>query len=259
MVVRSPGSLPPLGAGQREPWGGFSISKPKKGKDSSKPTDKSKSNPFPVRKEANPQYEPGEIPKGSKALPEDKVGIPNDERPTEGFSGKGRNFRGKLTRQYPTESRKGRKLQSTFAGGGMVTFTFNNKDYYTNEQNALKLLKFYRRHIVTWQVVKAWYAKGAIKRTPKERYRLAGKNKVVGYSKGFGPQRINAAQINYAVRQTQASVKSALSGQVGQYKSNLAVIYKPAGFTSKDSKVGFKINLFFTQAGLNAWKKQSKL
>lgn len=175
---------------------------------------------------------------------------------------------GRVSHEFPTESTRGDKLRTPFAGGGMVTFRFSNKTYSANERAALRLLNYWKKQVKTWQVVKPWYAKGNIRNTSanggvfkdrKKRQGFAGKGKVVGYSQGFGPNQINQGSLNFAIRQTQASVKSAISGQKGHYKENLGLIYKPAGFTTRDSKMSFELNLFFDASGLQAFKRQAKL
>lgn len=150
----------------------------------------------------------------------------------------------------------------------MVTFRFSKSSYAPNERDAVKLLNFYRRHLSTWQVVKAWYAKGAIRNTVmnggvyKDRSKTqgwAGRGKVVGYSTGKGPNVIHARMLNHLIRETQASVKAAISGSKGEYGQNLAVIYKPAPFSARGSPYEFEVNVFFTKKGLDWYKRQQGL
>lgn len=145
----------------------------------------------------------------------------------------------------------------------MVTFKFGKKSYEANERDALRVLKFYARDLVTWQVVKAWRAKGPIKNTPGRDRRAsqgwAGRGKVVGYSTGKTPSQINAATLNAQIRQTQESVRVAVSGLRGEYKSNMAVLLKPASFTARGSPSEFQLNVFFDARGLNKFKRQQGL
>lgn len=175
------------------------------------------------------------------------------------------NRRGKISHTYPTHTSKGAPLRTPFAGGGMVTFRFSKKTYEANEKDAVRLLQFYKKHLSTWQVVKAWYAKGAIKNTPfnggifkdrKKRQGWAGRGKVVGYSTGLGPHTIHARMVNRQVRETQVSVRAAISGSKGEYGQNLAIIYKPAPFTLRGSPNEFEVNVFFTAKGMRFYRSQ---
>lgn len=181
-----------------------------------------------------------------------------------------KNFKGKLSHSYPTETKRGKKLTSPLSGGGMVTFFFKKKSYEQNEKDAVRLLKFYRKHIMTYQVVKAWHHKGTIKnqvdsRTGaiiikrKKTQGWAGKNKIVGYSTGRTPNQINTATINYLVRETQISVKAALAGMKQQYGKSVAILFKPASFTERGSRFEFAINIFFDAKGLQFFKQQNRL
>lgn len=183
------------------------------------------------------------------------------------ISGKS-NKKGKIAHTYPTETSKGHRLQTPFAGGGMVTFRFNKKSYEANEKDAVRLLNFYKKYLSTWQVVKAWYAKGSIRNTLsnggvyKDRRKTqgwAGRGKVVGYSTGKGPNAIHARMLNQQVRETQISVRAAVSGSKGEYGQNLAIIYKPAPFSARGSPAEFEINIFFNAKGLRYYRSQQGL
>lgn len=142
----------------------------------------------------------------------------------------------------------------------MVTFRFSKKSYEANERDAIRVLQYYKKYLTTFQVVKAWTAKGAIQPGKRKTYGWAkGKNKVVGYSLGKGPNQINARMLNFMVRETQASVNAALTNSRSQYGQNLAVIYKPASFTTNGSKMEFEVNIFFDAKGLTFYKKQQRL
>lgn len=178
------------------------------------------------------------------------------------------NHKGKLAHSYPTTTSKGQKLSTPFAGGGMVSFRFKKKSYLANEKDAVRLLNYYKRYLSTYQVVKAWFVKGQIKNTLsnggvyKNRTKTqgwAGKSKVVGYSTGKGPNAINARMLNFLVRETQASVKAAVSGSKGEYGQNLAIIYKPASFSVRGSRMEFEVNIFFDAKGLAYFKRQTQL
>ena len=145
----------------------------------------------------------------------------------------------------------------------MVTFKFTKKSYEANERDAVRLLNYYRHWFVTWQVVKAWRVKGKIKNTPGQDRRrsqgFAGPGKVVGYSTGKSPNQINALMLNHQIRETQQSVKVALTGVRSIYGQNLAVLYEPTSFSARGSKSEFFLNLFFTKDGLIAYERQRRL
>ena len=175
-----------------------------------------------------------------------------------------------MAHSYPSTRKVGKKivpLKTPLAGGGMVTFTFRKKDYKANERDAVRLLSFYKKHMMTWQAVKAWRAKGIVNTTSnggvyKDRHKTqgwAGSGKVVGYSTGQGPNRISPEWVNRQIRETQASVKAAVSGSKGEYSTNLAIIYKPAPFGTKGSASEFMINVFFDRRGLAFYEKQRRL
>lgn len=179
------------------------------------------------------------------------------------------NRKGKIAHSYPTTTSKGQPIRTPFAGGGMVTFRFSKKSYAANEKDAVRLLKYYKRHLSTFQVVKAWHVKGQIKNTPsnggvyKDRQKsqgwAKGRSKVVGYSTGRSPSTINIQTLNFLVRETQASVKAAISGNKGDYGQNLGILYKPTSFGVRGSKMEFELNLFFDAKGLKYFKSQQRL
>lgn len=177
------------------------------------------------------------------------------------------NAKGSIEHEFPSKTKRGHELRSPFAGGGMVTFHFSKKSYFANEKDALRVLLFYKKHIRTWQVAKAWYAKGikntlsngGVYKNRKQTQGWAGRNKVVGYSTGKGPGFISAKGINFLLRETQASVKAAITGRKGDYGQNLAIIFKPAPFKSTGSKMSFAINIFLDAKGLKFYKDQQRL